>query len=439
MKIAILGYGKEGQSAEAYFRHQDQSQHQNQSQDRHQDQSQNSGQTPKYDITIFDNFTPESIAAEDFSKYDLVLRSPSLRPKAGWSSMTKYFFANCPCPIIGVTGTKGKGTTCSLITTVLAALGQKVWLVGNIGNPALDVLDQIQADDVVVYELSSFQLWDLKQSPHVAVVLGIEPDHLNVHKDYAEYVVAKSHITTYQSASDFCIYNQANSDAAAIATQSAGEKLPYPITSPRPELTKILDLLSIPGQHNRENAEAALLAVAAYLGQPFDHFITENSEILQTALHNFQGLPHRLQFLRDINGIKYYDDNFCTNTASLEVALKAFPQQDIILIAGGRDKTNNADLPEIIQLAKNYAAQTILIGESGREIAKLVSDDERFRLANDLSTAVQLAQKAAREIKTNHSDAHIVVLMSPAAASFDMFENVYDRGAQFQQLVQELQ
>lgn len=413
MKIAILGYGKEGKSAETFF------------------------QNRQHEVRIFDNFTPDTIAQEDFSSFDLVLRSPSLRPQSGWSSMTKYFFAHCPCPIIGVTGTKGKGTTCSLITAILKALGKRVWLVGNIGTPALDVLDQIQNTDIVVYELSSFQLWDLEQSPHVAVVLGIEPDHLNIHQDYTEYVDAKAHIAKYQSTTDSCIYNQNNTDATAIARQTPGQKIPYPIMKPSPELKSVLNSLSIPGQHNRENAEAALLAVAAYLGQDFSTFIVQNSTILQKALHDFQGLPHRLQFLRELHGVKYYDDNFCTNTASLEVALKAFPGQDIILIAGGRDKTNNADLPEIIQLAKTYATQTILLGESGHAIANMLPNDKHFHLANNLAEAVSLAQVLAAD-KNPHRDNHPIVLMSPAAASFDMFENVYDRGTQFQQLVQEL-
>ncbi len=415
MKIAILGYGKEGKSAESYF------------------QNQN------HDIRIFDNFTPDSISKEDFSDFDLVLRSPSLQPQPGWSSMTQYFFAHCPCPIIGVTGTKGKGTTCSIITAIFEALGQKVWLVGNIGNPALDILDQIQATDVVVYEMSSFQLWDLEKSPHVAVVLGIEPDHLNVHKDYADYVAAKANIAKHQTPQDFCIYNQNNADSSKIAEESRGTKIPYPTTDNRASLDDILDNLNIPGQHNRENAEAALNAVATYRKQNLDEFLAQNSDAIKTALQNFQGLPHRLQFLREINGIKYYDDNFCTNVASLEVALRAFPGSEIILIAGGRDKTADADLPEIIELAQKYTTKTILMGESGHAMAQLLSpNDTWFQLVESLTEAVQSAKDSAENIKTQNSSTPIIVLMSPAAASFDMFENVYDRGAQFQEIVRKL-
>lgn len=426
MRIAILGYGKEGRSAESYF----QNQH--------------------HDIQIFDNFTPETIVKEDFSNFDLVLRSPSLQPHKGWSSMTEYFFEHCPCPIIGVTGTKGKGTTCSIITAILKSLGKTVWLVGNIGNPALDVLDKIQPNDVIVYEMSSFQLWDLKKSPHIAAVLGIEPDHLNVHKNYADYVNAKANIAKHQTAQDFCIYNQNNSDSISIAEQSNGTKIPYPQATNRQALDETLNHLSIPGQHNRENAEAALRVVAAYLGYDLNALLSEYHDILCDALQNFEGLPHRLQFLRELNNIKYYDDNFCTNSASLEVALQAFPNARIVLIAGGRDKTANQDLPEIINLMQKYTAKTILMGESGHAIAEILTSrniqisqanpakNNHFFLAKNLKSAVTLSKQLAEDLSKNDPQHHVIILMSPAAASFDMFENVYDRGAQFQEIVRQL-
>lgn len=427
MRIAILGYGKEGKSAKSYF----QNQH--------------------HDTKIFDNFTPETIAKEDFSSFDLVLRSPSLKPHNGWSSMTAYFFEHCPCPIIGITGTKGKGTTCSIITAILKSLGKTVWLVGNIGNPALDVLDKIQPSDIVVYEMSSFQLWDLEKSPHIAVILGIEPDHLNIHKDYADYVAAKSNIAKHQTTQDFCIYNQNNSDSTNIAKQSNGNKIPYPKKDNRQTLDKILDALNIPGQHNRENAEAALCAVAAYFNLELEDLLTQKYDAIYAALQNFEGLPHRLQFLRELNTVKYYDDNFCTNAASLEVALKAFPDAKIILIAGGRDKTANQDLPEIINLMQKYTTKTILMGESGHEITQILTHsniqvipadsagyNNHFFLAESLKSAVALSKQLAEDLSKNNPEHHVVVLMSPAAASFDMFENVYDRGAQFQEIVRQL-
>ncbi len=404
MKIGILGYGKEGQSAESYFK------------------------AKGDEIKIFDNFTKDELDSLDLSSFDLVLRSPSVPPRAHWSSSTKYFFEYCPCPIIGVTGTKGKGTTCSMITALLQNLGVKVHLVGNIGTPALDVLDQITPDDAVVYEMSSFQLWDLEKSPHIAVILRIEPDHLNVHTSYDDYVNAKANICKHQTASDTCIYFHDNPDTARIAAQSPAKKLPYPVNSSLVKDT--VASLTIPGFYNRENAEAALLAVAAWCDTTVESLIAKHANVIRQTLHDFQGLPHRLQFLRELNGVKYYDDNFSTTPTSLEVALKSFPDQSIILIAGGRDKTNGQAFPQIAGMIRQaHVAKTIFIGESGRELHQLLPDSV---LAEDLPSAVRLAKDTAEAL------ANSVVLMSPSAASFDMFKNVYDRGAQFQKIIQDL-
>lgn len=411
MKIAILGYGKEGKSVEKYF-------------------------SPQHEIAIYDNLDRSALAQLDLSSFDLVFRSPSVPPlDKTWTSVTKYFFDHCPCPIIGVTGTKGKGTTSSIIAAILEKLGKKVWLVGNIGSPAIDILEKVQPDDVVVYEMSSFQLWDLTKSPHVAVILGIEPDHLNVHADYAEYLAAKSNITAHQATNDVLVYNQVNQDSADIAASSpAGTKLPY-LNLSSELLSTTLDALAIPGQHNRDNATAALLAAASYLGLQLEDFLRQYQTEIRDALTTFRGLPHRLEFLRELNHVKYYDDNFCTNAASLKVALQAFPGAKIVLIAGGRDKTDNADLPEIAELIQQYADRAVLIGESGQELIKVLPDTKAI-LQSTLAAAVSAAQTTAEELAQNNGSA--IVLMSPAAASFDMFNNAYDRGDQFKKLVREL-
>lgn len=410
MTIAILGYGKEGKAVENYFKKQGK------------------------DFKIFENFTDEELKNFDLTPYEDVFRSPGVKPfNKTWNSSTKYFFDNCVCPIIGVTGTKGKGTTCSIITAILKNLGKKVFLVGNIGNPAIEILDEIRPDDVVVYEMSSFQLWDLEKSPKYAVVLRIEPDHLNMHGTFEDYVNSKSHIAEFQTENDFCIYFKNNETTKQIAEKSKGKKYAYPIEKKSDCLTRILNSLNIPGDHNKENAEAALLTVSTFFDTPFNEFIEKNEENLKNTLKTFEGLPHRCQFLRELNDVKYYDDNFSTTIPSLEVALKSFTDKNIVLILGGRDKTAGENYPIISKMIdenKNIS-KVVLIGESGHDLFDNFHHDN-FILAKSLQEAVSIA-KIEAEKKLNS-----IVLMSPAAASFDMFKDVYDRGAQYQTLIKSL-
>ena len=404
MKIALLGYGKEGKSAENYFK-------------------THFGA----ECDVFENFTYDEIKQKDYSHYDIILRSPSVPPLnlPNESSLTKYFFDHCPCPIIGVTATKGKGTICSFIKSILDSLGEDAYLVGNIGNPSIDVLDSLNPTSVVVYEMSSFQLWDLQKSPHIAVLGHLEPDHLNVHKDYADYLSAKANITRWQTESDYLIYYSKNPETVKIADTSKAQKIPYPYEIPQ----DILATIHLPGVHNQENALAAIAAVASYLNISPDEFIREKKPQIIKGLSNFHGLPHRLEFLRELNGVKYYDDNFSTNPSSTRVAINAFPDNNVVLILGGRDKTNYEDLPEIYEIIKApQVKKVILIGESGHELANRYQDS-RFTLANSLEEAVQSAKQEAENLNS------AVVIMSPSAASFDMFENVYDRGDKFKKLI----
>lgn len=408
MKIALLGYGKEGKSVEQYFEN-----HHN-----------------NLTCDIFENFTLEEAKQRDYSSYDIVFRSPSVPPLhlANESSVTKYFFDHCPCPIIGVTATKGKGTTCSFIKSLLDAANKDVHLVGNIGTPALDILDTLTSESVVVYEMSSFQLWDLEKSPHIAVIGHLEPDHLNVHENYADYLNAKANITKYQSTSDYLIYFKENSETTKIAKTSKAQKIPYPFKIP----TIIRDAIKLPGIHNQNNAIAAIAAVASYKNISPDEYLASYSAEIITGLKNFRGLPHRLEFLRELNHVKYYDDNFSTNPSSTRVAINAFPNDNLVTIIGGRDKTDNADLPEIYEiLSSKNIKKIILLGESGHELAKRYSDN-RFIVTESLQEAITTARHEAEQI------APAILVMSPSAASFDMFKNVYDRGAQFQEIIKNL-
>ena len=409
MKIALLGYGKEGQSTEKYFK----------------------SHFDNLECDVFDNFTYDEIKKKDFSNYDMVFRSPSVPPLnlPNETSMTKYFFDHCPCPIIGVTGTKGKGTTCSFIESILSALGEDVYIVGNIGNPDIDVLDSLKETSVIVFELSSFQLWDLTRSPHIAVIGTIEPDHLNVHNGYEDYLNAKSNIGRNQTKDDFLVYYKNNPDSVKLASFSRAQKISYPFAIP----TGIKKAIKIPGKHNEENATAAIAAVACYKGVPLDEFLAANESKIISGLDDFKGLPHRLEFLRELNNVKYYDDNFSTNPSSTRVAVNAFPDDNLIVIIGGRDKTNYEDIPEIYEVLRSpQIKKIVLIGESGHELANRYND-ERFAVAESLEEAVDHAKTEAENL------GKAIVLMSPSAASFDMFENVYNRGDRFKNLVLSLE
>ena len=451
MKLAILGYGTEGKSVEKYFKTHP---YENIAPD-------------DIEITVFDNFTDQDIKKFSLDQFDVIFRSPSVRPhydfsahdqdenkgetayvknKPYWTSATKYFFEHCPAEIISVTGTKGKGTTCSMITALLREIHSKLYnkskgapkvhLVGNIGIPPLDVLDEISEHDDVVFEMSSFQLWDLHKSSYVSVILRIEPDHLNVHKDFEEYVYAKAALARYKKAEDYLVYYRNNPVTTKIAANSLAHKLSYPIEHPDQKLTSILDSLQIPGAHNRENAEAALLAVAArYFGGNLKRMLSsEVYPALMSGLKNFKGLPHRCQFLRELNHVRYYDDNYSSALPALDVALDAFKSSPTILIAGGFSKGTDTEVKQRIFSASNLK-KVILIGSTAKILAK-GEDENRYELASSLKDAVNRARRAAEEVATSKNPA--IVLMSPGFASFDMFKNFTDRGEQFTKLIKEL-
>jgi len=449
MNILILGHGLEGQSAENYFKH-------------------DPSLAEHTKLTVLDHFQKEELLFQDFSGYDLIFRTPSVPPKfipapaEKITSVTQFFFANCPCPIIGVTGTKGKGTTCTMIKDILNSLSassqanqQTVHLLGNIGTPALDVLPEIQPDDVVVYELSSFQLWDLKKSPAIAVVLRLEPDHLDVHASVDEYYTAKSNIIAHQSADDFCVYFKDNENTKRLVSSAPSQKLPYPTRSSK--LSEVLSALKIPGAHNREDAEAALLAVFAYYQKyqsyhkSFDTFLADFETPLIEALSSFRPLPHHIEFVRELNGVSYYDDSFSTVFPSLEAALNSFPDQPLVLIAGGKDKGFDLTPAKRAIFDKKNLLKAVLIGETadalaaGEDPAKFVLAGTDFELA--VQTAQQLAESALEREEENSDTCLVdakpeikspVVLLSPCASSFDMFESYKQRGDIFKQLVNNL-
>ena len=449
MNILILGYGLEGKSVENYFK---------------------SGPSlyEHTKIDVLDKFALDDLKEKDFTGYDLIFRTPSVRPDAipapqeKITSLTKFFFDRCPAPIIGVTGTKGKGTTCTLIRDLLRSflpLTSKVFLVGNIGTPALDVLPELTKNDVVVYELSSFQLWDLEKSPQVSVALRIEPDHLDVHKDFSEYLTAKKNITLHQTPDDFLVYFQNNKNTKALADVSPAQKLSYPLKEKSPLETELLNSLAIPGDHNKEPAEAALLACFVYAKKlkitpentRFEDFLDANFSEFRSALKNFQPLPHHIEFVRELNSIKYYDDSFSTVYPALEVAIKSFQNTPLVLIAGGKDKGFPLDPVKRIIFDNPNLIKAVLIGETAPALAENEDPKKFFHAGTDFDLAVQKAREFAEDYLSRaeaNSDTCLVdakkpivppvVLLSPCASSFDMFESYKQRGDLFKELVNSL-
>lgn len=423
MKVAIAGYGIEGRASYDYYVRQG------------------------HEVTIVDEQpltgAPKGAAVRTgpdsfrhLDGFDLVIRTAGLVPTKIatdgkiWSA-TNEFFARCETPIIGVTGTKGKGTTASFIESILRAGGLRTLLVGNIGRPALDVLDEANEADVIVYELSSFQLWDLERSPHIAVILMVEPDHLDVHASLEDYYRAKANIVTHQTADDILVYHRQNEVAARVAAATAGTAIPYGIAPGayvkddwfyynEQKLCSTTTVV-IPGEHNLDNACAAITAAWTYIQEP---------TIIAAGLAAFKGLPHRLKLVREVDGISYYDDSIATTPGSALAALASFSQPKVIIL-GGSDKGSSYD--QVVMACRDADAKVVAIGDTGERIAQLCEEHGvEVRLLGH--TSMHEIVETARTLAERGG----VVIMSPASASFDMFRNYADRGEQFVAAVSEL-
>jgi UDP-N-acetylmuramoylalanine--D-glutamate ligase len=427
MKVAIAGYGAEGQSSYQYF------------------------VTKGDEVTIVapklsSDFMPPNdanvlVGADVYKKlqgFDIVMRTPPLNPSSIvtdgkiWSQ-TNEFFAHCPAPIIGVTGTKGKGTTASLVASILRASGMKVHLLGNIGVAPLSVLGEILPSDVVVFELSSFQLWDAEKSPELAVVVMVEPDHLDIHDSLEDYIDAKGRIALFQHESDKVIYHPTNLLSRQVAEQGKGQKKRYAVKDDNEVYIEngffmkenhsicSVDALKIPGVHNQENACAAISAALAFGAQV---------GFVEAGLAAFHGLPHRLRYVRTYKGVDYYDDSIATTVGSSLAALDSFDGKKIIIL-GGSDKGVAYD--SLIDACHNKNVHVISIGETGRHIAQLC---RKKRVACDrveglMPAVVRHASRIARAGDT--------VILSPASASFDQYKSYTDRGEKFVAAVEGLE
>jgi UDP-N-acetylmuramoylalanine--D-glutamate ligase len=431
MKIAIIGYGLQGASSYKYWRKDNQI----------TICDQNEIKDPPKDVEL--RIGEDHL--NNLQDFDLIVRSPSVHPrdiisangeqiKDKITTNTNEFFKVCPSKnIIGVTGTKGKGTTSSLITKMLEAEGKKVHLGGNIGTPPLEMLEHgINESDYVVLELANFQLIDLKYSPHIAVCLMVVPEHQDWHEDMEEYVTAKKQLFIHQTPSDIAIYYSDNEISEDIASSGKGVKIPYfenPGANINNELVVIdgqticrTDEVKLLGRHNLQNICAAVTATWQ---------IDQNTEAIKQVTTSFSGLEHRLELVRELNGVKYYDDSFATTPESAIVAIEAFKDPKVIIL-GGSDKG-----AEYIQLAKIVAGgnvkHAVLIGDTAKSIEQALKNegfsDYSFG-SKDINEIVELCKE-----KSSPGD---VVLLSTGCASFGIFKDYKDRGEKFKKAVQEL-
>ena len=437
MKIALIGFGLEAKSAYDYFKSIDQ----NNTFEIYDENPKSKIELPN-GVKFFGDF-------HDFSKIqaDLIVRTPAVNPSrllknTKITSVTNLFFEKCPAPIIGVTGSKGKGTVSSFIAEILRAAGLRVHLVGNIGLPALNDLSKIQKDDAVIYELSSFQLWDAQKSPHIAVLNNLEVDHLDVHDGFKDYVAAKMNIAKNQTENDFFIFNAENpivlKNVENLKSQLKAELQPFQNYNLAhiqenyflwgDEVLFETDILKIPGEHNQKNACAAMIATFDFLREKgFE--IEEIFDFWREGLSKFTGLPHRLKFVREFEGVRFYDDSIATTPGSAIAALNSF-EKPKILILGGSNK--GADLSELIEkiakMPEQELRKVILMGAESEKLAQKLTSSGFERFINlGAKTNMQEVVKTAFE----NAKSGDVVILSPAHASFDMFKSYVDRGEQF--------
>ena len=385
--------------------------------------------------------------------FNIILRSPSCLPTrkeledassngALVTSEIELLMEMAPCKIIGVTGSDGKTTTTSLINSILQKGGYKTYLGGNIGTPLFTKLEEIKPQDILVLELSSFQLMRMEISPNIAVITNITPNHLNIHKDYEEYINAKKNIFKYQGEDDTVILNYDNEITRNCKKEAKGKVIFFSgkeklddgfivddkiIKECDDRIRKhVLDCREVilRGEHNYENIATAFAATKDLV----------DIDVAVEAVKEFKPVEHRLEFVREINDVKWYNDSVSSSPTRTIAGLNSF-DEEIVLIAGGYDK--NLDYTPIAKPIVDKVKTLILIGQTSDKIFDAVKEELEkenkelnIYMCNSLKETVELARKSAKPGQ--------IVLFSPASASFDMFKNFADRGEQFKELVNEI-
>src|SRR5579871_3615910 len=451
MRIGIVGWGLEAQSAFRHFGPEHEYMIVNESA-----QDNFPPESDKIKVRFNQNSAPPGIGGqvsdlsylEGIEACDKIVYQPTAYfnlkkafPKDSpfWTKATTVydiFFENTPTKnIIGVTGTKGKGTTSTLIAKMLEAQGKTVHIGGNIGTPILDLLPEVKQDDWLVWELANFQLKPASFSPHVAVCVMITPEHLDWHPSFEDYIDSKANLFRHQKPDDIAIYFADNEYSKQIAGHSPGKKVPYfakpgafvrgdgmiVIGEDEKEIVHKSEVKLL-GEHNLQNICAACTAVSEALG---------SLDKAKAVLSSFSGLEHRLELVRDFEGVKYYDDSFGTTPETAIVALKALTQPTIVIL-GGHDK--GADYEKLAdEVLKLNPRHVVSIGLVGPLIAKRLKSKGYNSVTEGLGDMPAIVL-AAREL-AQPGDA---VLLSTGTSSFGMFKDYKDRGNQFKKAVQEL-
>ncbi len=424
------------------------------------------------EITVFDKREKENIDKDILDKiekynietsfgdnylsklkdFDIIFKSPSCRPDlpeieaevkrgAKLTSEIELVLELAPCKIIAVTGSDGKTTTTSLIYEILKNK-YKCFLGGNIGIPLFTEIDKMEEDNIVVLELSSFQLMTMKQSPDIAVITNITPNHLDIHKSYEEYIESKKNILKYQKENDILVLNYDNDITKSFIKEANGkvvlfsskEKLQNGVIYDsevvkictddlRRHVLKLKDT-HLRGVHNAENICAAIAATK--------ELVDVEEQI--NAIKNFPGVVHRLEFVKEINGVKWYNDSIASSPTRTIAGLKSF-NEDIVLIAGGYDK--HLDYEPIAEPILEKVKTLILMGATTEKIYGVVNKKQE-----EINKKIEIYKVKSLEEAINKAKEKAkleqIVLFSPASASFDMFKNFEERGNKFKELVQKI-
>lgn len=434
MKVAIVGYALEGRSALRYWQEQG------------------------AEVTVCDQDTEKDVLAginkrlgpdylDNLDEFDVIMRTAGMHPKIILgknpgvkdkitTTVNEFLRASPTNNIIGVTGTKGKGTTSMLITKMLEAAGKQVFIGGNYGVSPFDFFYKLTADSWVVLELSSYMLYDITHSPHIAVCLMVHPEHLDWHGDKDDYFRAKSNLFAHQTEHDIAIYFAENTISHKIASHSPGDKIAYydepgayinsgSVMIDQTVLCKTEELKLL-GKHNWQNVCAAVTAVWQVMRTP---------DAIRKVLTSFTGLPHRLEKVRKVDGITFYNDSFASDPYATMAAIKAVPGKKVMVIGGydGR-KLPLDELAKTIHEHHMEIPAIILIGEGAKRLATELkaAGFTDFHLS-PAKTMPDIVTEAKAHAKKGES-----VLFSPGFPSYDMFKNFEERGLQFKETVHKL-